>query len=202
MISSTAHAALNVSSKRSLTQTGISGLEAQRSMSFVALSIATCVAISSCIHNSNGGESKNNSSSSGSGNGNGNDNGSNHEKSNRKQLPWRSRQSKQTPITQQKQQPSQQQQPQTSQNPSTNILPPPTLSIAAAAAYHFEYVLTFLFLKLVNPISFGTCDAIRRLGIIIAGRVMFGGEPFSMVNYAGVALALLGALGYSIGSSK
>jgi hypothetical protein len=81
-------------------------------------------------------------------------------------------------------------------------LPPFGLSLAATAAYHFEYVLAFIFLNMVQPISYGTCDAIRRLGIIIAGRAFFGGAPFSMLNYSGIGCALLGAMGYSIASAS
>lgn len=79
--------------------------------------------------------------------------------------------------------------------------PPKQLLIGAVCSYHVEYVLSFLFLSLVKPITYGTCDAIRRLGIIISGRHMFGGEAFSMINYAGIGFALVGALGYSLSSS-
>ena len=81
-------------------------------------------------------------------------------------------------------------------------VPPIPLLVGAVCSYHVEYVLSFLFLSLVKPITYGTCDAIRRLGIIISGRQMFGGEAFSMINYSGIGLALIGALGYSIISSK
>lgn len=84
---------------------------------------------------------------------------------------------------------------------SSLSIPPVWLSMLAISAYHLEYLLSFLFLKLVQPISFGTCDAIRRLGIIIAGRIMFGGEPFSVKNYFGMVLAIIGALSYSIASN-
>lgn len=84
---------------------------------------------------------------------------------------------------------------------STCIIPPTWLTLLAISAYHLEYLLSFLFLKLVQPISFGTCDAIRRLGIIIAGRIMFGGEPFSKRNYLGMILAIFGAFSYSIASN-
>ncbi len=81
-------------------------------------------------------------------------------------------------------------------------LPPLPLLIGAVCSYHVEYVLSFLFLSLVKPITYGTCDAVRRLGIIISGRQMFGGEAFSTINYSGIGLALIGALGYSITSLK
>lgn len=75
------------------------------------------------------------------------------------------------------------------------------LTFMAVSAYHIEYVLSFIFVKLVAPITYGTCDAIRRLAIILVGRRMFGGDPLSKINVAGIALALTGALSYSIVSS-
>jgi len=75
------------------------------------------------------------------------------------------------------------------------------LTSIAVAAYHIEYTLSFMFVKLVSPISYGTCDAIRRLSIIISGNYMFGGPPFSRLNILGIAIALLGALSYSICSN-
>lgn len=146
IISSTAQAALNVFSKKSLQATGISGLQAQRSMASVALIITICITVSDALRNRD-----------------------QREKEVERPRP---------------------------------ALPSTKLSVAAAAAYHFEYVLSFLFLTMVTPIEYGTCDAVRRLGIIVAGRKFFGGEPFSSVNYGGIALALLGAMGYSIGSAK
>lgn len=71
----------------------------------------------------------------------------------------------------------------------------------AVCAYHIEYVLSFMFVKLVAPITYGACDAIRRLAIIITGQRMFGGHPFSPLNFVGMGLALLGALSYAITSS-
>ena len=79
--------------------------------------------------------------------------------------------------------------------------PPLWLSFMAAAAYHVEYSLSFMFVSLVQPITYGACDAVRRLCIILSGRAMFGGAPLTRVNLLGIALALLGALAYSITSS-
>jgi hypothetical protein len=76
------------------------------------------------------------------------------------------------------------------------------LTTMAVLAYHAEYVLSFMFVKLVSPITYGTCDAMRRLSIIVSGHRMFGGPPFSGLNLFGIGLALLGALGYSIASNK
>mmetsp|Transcript_18002 Transcript_18002/g.22036 ORF Transcript_18002/g.22036 Transcript_18002/m.22036 type:complete len:379 (-) Transcript_18002:38-1174(-) len=85
---------------------------------------------------------------------------------------------------------------------SSKNIPPLYLSLGAVAAYHVEYCLSFLFLSLVKPISYGTCDAVRRLGIIMTGRNFFGGEAFSRLNYTGIGIALIGALGFSISSCK
>lgn len=152
MLSSTAQSALNVSSKRALVKTGISGLQAQQSMASVALIIS--IGVSSL----------------------------------RSLKQWKKVNDNYANGTD-------------SKNTRLN-LPPVALSVAAVAAYHFEYVLSFLFLKLVQPISYGTCDAVRRLGIIIAGRKMFGGEPFSRLNFIGIGTAILGALSYSIANNK
>ena len=79
--------------------------------------------------------------------------------------------------------------------------PPLSLSLLAVMSYHIEYVLSFMFVKLVEPVTYGTCDAIRRLSIIITGRKFFGGEPFSRLNISGIGLAILGALLFSIANS-
>ena len=76
--------------------------------------------------------------------------------------------------------------------------PPAALSMAAVLAYHLEYVLSFSFVKLVQPITYSACDAVRRLSIIVSGHYMFGGPPFTALNILGIALALSGALAYSI----
>lgn len=47
-------------------------------------------------------------------------------------------------------------------------------------------------------ITYGASDAVRRLFIIISGHYMFGGHPFTPTNIAGIAMALIGALAYSI----
>lgn len=80
--------------------------------------------------------------------------------------------------------------------------PPAWLAWFAVVSYHMEYVLSFMFVKLVAPITYGACDAVRRLSIILSGHVMFGGEPFTPLNIAGIGLAILGALAYSITSSS
>lgn len=92
---------------------------------------------------------------------------------------------------------------QVSQTPKqvTSAEPPAWLSCFAVVSYHLEYVLSFMFVKLVAPITYGACDAVRRLAIILSGHVMFGGDPFTVLNIAGIGLAVLGALAYSITSS-
>jgi len=57
--------------------------------------------------------------------------------------------------------------------------PPLWLTSLAILAYHMEYVLSFSFVSLVEPITYGTCDALRRLLIIITGRQLFGGDKVS-----------------------
>jgi Triose-phosphate Transporter family len=79
--------------------------------------------------------------------------------------------------------------------------PPLWLTFMAMVAYHVEYLLSFIFVTLVGPITYGTCDAIRRLCIILFGRIFFGGDPFTQMNKIGIATALLGALCYSIVNS-
>mmetsp|Transcript_11539 Transcript_11539/g.17457 ORF Transcript_11539/g.17457 Transcript_11539/m.17457 type:complete len:372 (-) Transcript_11539:1438-2553(-) len=152
VVSATSQASLNVSCKRALTRTKISGLQAQTTMAALAFCVAIIgTTISSML----------------------------------KRLSDINKKIGQD----------------VNQNNSLEDLPPPHLTFGAVASYHVEYVLSFLFLSLVKPITYGTCDAIRRLGIIISGRRMFGGEKFSMINFFGIGLALLGALCYSILSS-
>ncbi len=86
--------------------------------------------------------------------------------------------------------------------PSSPSHPPFWLTALAVFAYHMEYVLSFCFVGLVEPITYGTCDALRRLLIIIAGRQIFGGDKFSKANMGGIGLALCGALMYSITSAR
>lgn len=76
--------------------------------------------------------------------------------------------------------------------------PPAWLTLSAVTAYHVEYVLSFIFVTLVAPITYSACDAVRRLGIIIAGHCMFGGPDFTALNIMGIGMALGGALSYSI----
>jgi len=86
--------------------------------------------------------------------------------------------------------------------PSSSHHPPIWLACLAVFAYHMEYVLSFSFVGLVEPITYGTCDALRRLLIIVVGRQMFKGDKFTNTNLGGIFMALLGALLYSITSAK
>lgn len=86
--------------------------------------------------------------------------------------------------------------------PTSSSHPPSWLTYLAVLAYHMEYVLSFSFVGLVEPITYGTCDALRRLLIIVTGRQLFGGDKFSKTNLGGILMALLGALMYSITSAK
>ena len=78
--------------------------------------------------------------------------------------------------------------------------PPWPLTVAAVVAYHIEYVLSFLFVSLVAPVTYGACDAVRRLLIIVTGRILFPSDQqrWTRLNVSGILLALGGALGYSI----
>lgn len=77
-------------------------------------------------------------------------------------------------------------------------IPPIWLCGMAVAAYHIEYCLSFMLVRRVSTVTFGTCDSARRLAIILAGKKMFGGPKFSTLNKVGVCLALSGALLYSV----
>lgn len=57
-------------------------------------------------------------------------------------------------------------------NGSSTVCPPFLLALFTVAAYHVEYSLSFMFVRLVSPLTYGTLDAIRRLIIIIAGKFL------------------------------
>lgn len=87
------------------------------------------------------------------------------------------------------------------QDPSAEDKPPPGwLAWMAVTAYHLEYVLSFTFVKMVQPVAYGACDAVRRLSIIVSGHYMFGHDRFTRLNILGISTALLGALSYAITS--
>jgi hypothetical protein len=148
--SATAQSALNVTSKRAMMKTGVTGSAAQRVMVAVGLVITIVVTLTQVLTTR---YSKDSSTS--------DDNA----------------------VVQ------------------AESGPPAWLTAFAASSYHLEYMLSFMFVRLVEPITYGTCDAIRRLAIIISGRGFFGGPPLTRYNIIGVALALLGALGFSVANS-
>jgi hypothetical protein len=78
------------------------------------------------------------------------------------------------------------------------VHPPAWLTMSAVLAYHIEYMLSFIFVQLVAPVTYSACDAVRRLAIIVTGQRMFGGQPFTAWNKFGISCALLGALAYSM----
>ena len=159
MLSCVAQAALNVSSKRVMMESGITGADAQRAMVAVALGITTLMSIVNQIRH----VSK--------------DPAMEGEKA--KMIGMSMEQSKRMAKN-----------------------PPAWLAWMAVVAYHVEYILSFMFVKLVEPITYGTCDAIRRLAIIVSGHNMFGGEPFSKLNIAGIGMSLLGALAFALSSAR
>ncbi|KAL3793245.1 hypothetical protein HJC23_000787 [Cyclotella cryptica] len=176
MASTTSQAALNVVSKRVMRSTGIRGAEAQRAMVLVALGIGLVMAGANGV-----GEILRDWKS---------------ETGIRGDSKGILEKGKAAGISQQ------QEQLQTTMFAPAPSHPPLWLTFLAVLAYHMEYVLSFMFVGLVEPITYGTCDALRRLLIIVSGRQLFGGDRFSKVNFGGIGMALLGALMYSITSAK
>uniref|UniRef100_A0A7S4JMM6 Sugar phosphate transporter domain-containing protein n=1 Tax=Odontella aurita TaxID=265563 RepID=A0A7S4JMM6_9STRA len=157
IISCSAQAALNVSSKKVMTMTKVTGPDAQRTMVAVALVITVAMSVINHVRHVT-----------------------------REEPALEGERTKM--IYMEKSTPS---------ASSIRRRPPLWLSLAAVVSYHVEYVLSFMFVKLVQPITYGTCDAIRRLAIIVSGHHMFGGEPFTKLNICGIGLALMGALSYA-----
>ncbi|KAL7544909.1 hypothetical protein ACHAWF_008278 [Thalassiosira exigua] len=169
--STTSQAALNVVSKRAMRKTGAKGPDAQRAMVFVALGISLIMATANRI----GGSLQELR-----------DYGSNIRNVATAEGRHLGQEAQLEPVA----------------VPSVSSTHPPLwLTCLAVLAYHMEYVLSFLFVGLVDPITYGTCDALRRLLIIITGRQFFGGNKFSATNLGGICMALLGALMYSITSA-
>lgn len=143
MLSCATQTFLNVSSKKALIQTGLSGPEGQRAMVAVGLAIT---AVYFLIHN-----------------------------------------------------PAAESIASSNSDEDTRS-PPAWLAGMASTAYHLEYLFSFMFVKLVQPVTYGACDAVRRLSIIISGHYMFGHDNFTKMNIMGIAMALLGALSYALTS--
>mmetsp|Transcript_4494 Transcript_4494/g.6944 ORF Transcript_4494/g.6944 Transcript_4494/m.6944 type:complete len:347 (+) Transcript_4494:124-1164(+) len=157
MVSCTAQSLLNVTSKKAISKTGVSGAQAQRAMVTVSFAMT---AIYSLV-------------------------------SSKFVIPKRKEDL-----------PSSGNQQQAKGLGFLRIEVPALLTSLAVAAYHLEYNLSFMFVKLVAPITYGTCDAIRRLSTIVAGHIMFGETKFSRLNIFGIGLAMLGALAYSFASNS
>lgn len=79
---------------------------------------------------------------------------------------------------------------------------PPALTALAVAAYHLEYNLSFMFVRLVPSITYGAFDAVRRLCIILAGKVFFVGNDLTTINKLGIVCSILGAIMYAIASNS
>mmetsp|Transcript_26000 Transcript_26000/g.38422 ORF Transcript_26000/g.38422 Transcript_26000/m.38422 type:complete len:343 (-) Transcript_26000:50-1078(-) len=157
IMSCTAQSLLNVTSKRAISDTGVSGAQGQRAMVTVGFAITVIYTLIISIFS--------------------------------------------TPTRKIDSSTSREQQQQGKRLGIPKIEVPVWLTAFAVTAYHVEYTLSFMFVKLVSPISFATSDAIRRLSIIISGHYMFGGTSFSRLNIFGVGLALSGALAYSFCSN-
>ena len=160
ILSCIAQSALNISSKKVMTASGITGADAQRAMVCVALLITLTMSAVNHIRHVN------------------------------KDPPLEGEKAKMVGM------------PMNHTTKKVPKDPPVLLAWFAVFSYHVEYTLSFMFVRLVEPISYGTCDAIRRLAIIISGHKMFGGEPFSKLNLAGIGMSLVGALAFALSSAK
>lgn len=69
--------------------------------------------------------------------------------------------------------------------------------VLEASAYYLEYTLNFVFVSLCSPLAFSVTDITRRLGTICFGAVVWS-KCLTATNLLGVAMALLGALSYSV----
>ncbi|GMI35696.1 hypothetical protein TrCOL_g9195 [Triparma columacea] len=78
--------------------------------------------------------------------------------------------------------------------------PPLKLSIFAAASYHVEYLLSFVLISLISPLTYAVSDAVRRLAVILVGKTCFpkSEDRFTRQNTAGMIMALIGAACYSL----
>jgi len=73
---------------------------------------------------------------------------------------------------------------------------PTALIVIASFAYYVEYVLNFIFVGYVNPVTFSVSDIARRVAIISTGAVVFH-KPLTAMNWIGISVALFGVLSYS-----
>ena len=197
LISTTSQAALNVVSKRVMKRTCIHGVEAQRAMVFVALGIGLLMTTVSSI-----GQGSTQQQQHGAG----------------VVSPSTTTTTKRTDVAALHQSHHKEEKEGSKKDTNNAIAaasraenltsqqqqqhPPYWLTFVAVLAYHMEYVLSFSFVSMVEPITYGTCDALRRLLIIVAGKAMFGGAKFSNLNLGGMITALVGALLFSITSAR
>ena len=175
LISTTSQAALNVVSKRVMRRTGVEGVEAQRAMVFVALGIGLIMTAVNGIGETVR-ELRQYSASGGT------------------------RVHQNIAAGNDVFDEDEEEEPQAALFASSH--PPFWLTFLAVLAYHMEYVLSFSFVGMVEPITYGTCDALRRLLIIVTGRRLFGGDKFSKLNLGGILMALSGALMFSVTSAR
>ena len=197
LISTTSQAALNVVSKRVMKRTGIHGVEAQRAMVFVALGIGLLMTTVSSIGQSSIQQQQHGglglSPSTTTTTTKRTDVAALHQ-SHHKEEKEGSKKDTNNAIAAAAS--------QAENLASRQQHPPYWLTFVAVLAYHMEYVLSFSFVSMVEPITYGTCDALRRLLIIVAGKAMFGGAKFSNLNLGGMITALVGALLFSITSAR
>ena len=84
--------------------------------------------------------------------------------------------------------------------PTLGSHPPLSLSALAATSYHLEYLLSFVLISMISPLTYAVADAVRRLTVISVGKTIFkkSEDSFTATNILGMAMALLGACGYSL----
>lgn len=63
-----------------------------------------------------------------------------------------------------------------------NVMRPLFLMSLAAVAYQLEYSLNFIFVTMVDPVTFAVADIVRRLAVIVTG--------FSVFIYISITLSL------------
>lgn len=176
LISTTSQAALNVVSKRVMRKTGVVGVEAQRAMVFVALGIGLFMTAVTGIGETIRELRQYTTAGGGAGT-------SGQNKNDDDLYEEQGSQSVGALV-------------------ASSSHPPFWLTFLAVLAYHMEYVLSFSFVGMVEPITYGTCDALRRLLIIVTGQRLFGGDKFSRLNLGGILMALGGALMFSVTSAR
>lgn len=72
------------------------------------------------------------------------------------------------------------------------------LGATAAVGAYLEYSYNFAFIALTSPTFAAVMDAVRRAGIVYAGKVMFRGEPLLPKNVLGIAMAVVGGACFTL----